>query len=139
MNKTSIKIEEMMPMIVESLDSNKKAMFTVVGTSMEPFLKHKETKVTIEKKQAYDKYDIVLFNYGKTVRLHRIIKMTKDEIIAQGDNLLSKERITKQDIIGYVSHFEHNGKITSCDSRRYKRKVFLWLIFKPIGIRVIRK
>ncbi|MDI6453302.1 S24/S26 family peptidase [Peloplasma aerotolerans] len=139
MNTQTIKVDEMLPIIIESLNAKQKATFMVVGSSMHPFLKHKESKVTIQKKQTYHKYDIILFHYMSTVRLHRIVKIKGEHITVQGDNLRSKEFITKQDIIGYVTQFENKRKTTLCDSTLYKLKVILWLIIRPIGIRLIRK
>jgi phage repressor protein C with HTH and peptisase S24 domain len=137
MKQVSISSVELVPLMMEALKTNQSIHFKVSGTSMMPFFKHQQTVVTLMRKETYKKNDVVLFKYQGMYRLHRIIKIQDKEVIASGDNLLSKERFEASDIIGYVESFELKKKIGSRD-KIYKLKVFLWKIVKPVILRLRR-
>ena len=137
MNKVSISSVELVPLMIEALKTNQSIQFKVSGTSMMPFFKHQQTVVTLKRKETYQKNDVVLFKYQGVYRLHRIIWIKDTEVIACGDNLLSKERFKASDIIGYVESFELKKKIGSKD-KTYRLKVFLWKIVKPVILRLKR-
>ena len=75
---------------------------TTVGTSMYPFLRNASDQVVIEPVLGeLKKFDVVLYRLknGKYV-LHRIVSFDNDYLIIRGDNLLTNERVKKDEIIG---------------------------------------
>jgi hypothetical protein len=136
MKQVSMLSVELVPLMIEALDHNKSISFKVSGTSMMPFFKHQKTTIHLIKKgEPYHRLDVVLFKYQDGYRLHRIMKINPDQVVASGDNLLSKEVFHPSQIIGFVESF---GQIKMIKSHQmfYRLKVFLWLLFKPILIRL---
>ena len=136
--KQKIKTKDLMELIEETVNNGQQAKFKVTGTSMEPFFKHALTSVTLEKRTSYQVNDVVLFKYQGTFKLHRITKIKQGEITCMGDHLLSKEFTRKEDIIGVVTSFETGGMTTVSNNRKYKSKVFLIKLFRPIFVRLKR-
>ena len=67
------------------------------------------------------KYDVVLFrrNTNQLV-LHRILKIKGSKVTMCGDNEFQKEVIDKSQIIGKMSEFSHNNKITKVTFLKFK-------------------
>lgn len=137
MKQVSISSVELVPLMIEALKTNQSIHFKVSGTSMMPFFKHQETVVTLMRKESYQKNDVVLFKHQGLYRLHRIIRMRDGEVIASGDNLLSKEWFRASDIVGYVQSFELKKKVLS-SNKLYRVNVSLWKMIKPILLRLRR-
>jgi signal peptidase I len=135
-----IKTKDLMDLVIESLNNNQDAVIKVLGSSMEPFFKNGITDVTIQTiNHPLKKHDIILFKYENTYKLHRIIKIKDQIIYASGDNLLSKEVISTDQVIGIIKSFKNHNQITSTSSISYKLKYKIYLLFKPIIIRLKRR
>jgi len=119
---------EFIKYIESHLNNNQTVELKVKGRSMVPFFHDSKTIVIVKKEETYQKYDVILFKYENQIYLHRIIKIKKDLIIAQGDGALKKEYIKKSDIYGKVIDYHTNGK----KIKSYRFKVKLWCIFRPI-------
>ena len=113
------------------LEEGKMVSFTVKGNSMLPFFKHEKTVVNLTKKSEYERYDVILFKYHHLVKLHRIIAINGDDVIASGDYISQIETIKKDDILGYVQSFKNKHEIQS-SSKGYLFKVKLWLVIKKL-------
>ncbi|MBU1142512.1 MAG: S24/S26 family peptidase [Firmicutes bacterium] len=139
MKKEVVTTKDLMRVVVETINNNQKATFKVTGSSMMPFFKHEETSVTVVKKEkAVRQYDVILFRYQGSYKLHRIIQMNEEYIVASGDALLSKEMIKVDDIIGIVESFEMNGITTYSSDKIYIKHVKRHLLLKPLIIRLRR-
>ena len=139
MKKEVVTTKDLMRVVVETINNNQKATFKVTGSSMMPFFKHEETSVTVIKKEkAIHKYDVILFRYQGSYKLHRIIQMKEEYIVASGDALLSKEMIKVDDIIGIVESFEMNGVKTFSNDKSYMKHVKRHILLKPLIIRLRR-
>jgi signal peptidase I len=138
MNQIKVSTQDLMPIIIESLNLNQEVQFIVVGTSMLPFFKHAQTVVSLIKKDQYKRNDVILFSYQGSYRLHRIAKINNHQITVIGDHLLSKEIITNQEILGAVKAFSTQGRKVFTNSIVYNIKVILWKIVKPIVLRIKR-
>ena len=139
MKKEVIATSELMNLVIESINNNQKATFKVTGSSMTPFFTHGKTSVTIRKNELpYQKYDVILFKYKESFKLHRVIKINDREIVARGDALFAKEIISVFDIIGIVESFENDGVITLTSDKSYLKRVRRYLLFKPISLRLRR-
>ncbi len=131
MNKQALVTSEMMALIEETIKNNQEAIFRVQGTSMGPFLKHDLTNVTMSQFTKLSKGDIILFRYNKEFKLHRIIKIKDEQIVARGDNSYQKELINLSDVIGVVVSYETNQKVIYPKSFNVSILLFLWRFIKP--------
>ena len=100
------------------------------GVSMFPMVRHRKDMVVIEKvNRELKKYDVPVYrlNSGKIV-MHRILEVRPDCYVIRGDNLLHKEYIKPEQIIGVLKAFYRNGKQVDCaTSKGYKFYVF-WIM-----------
>lgn len=139
MKKEVIATNDLMDLIIESINNNQKATFKVTGSSMTPFFIHEKTSVTVRKADLpFKKYDVILFKYKDSFKLHRIIEIKDKRLVARGDALFSKEMITVDDIIGVVESFEIGGITTQSTDKKYIHKVKRYLLFKPISLKLRR-
>ena len=88
---------------------------------MYPLLIDHKDSVYITFPNKLKKYDVVLFrrNTNQLV-LHRILKIKGSKVTMCGDNEFQKEVIDKSQIIGKMSEFSHNNKITKVTSLKFK-------------------
>ena len=85
------KIDDLVPLLLDTLNNNKDFIMPVKGTSMLPFINEKNL-VTLSSPNNIKKNDIVFYkrNNGQYV-LHRIYKIKKDYYVLMGDNQTFKE------------------------------------------------
>ena len=85
-------------------------IFEVGSGSMEPVLSVNELIIIKEEKE-YKEKDIVTYRSGENYITHRIISVSGDRIVTQGDsNNVADEPIKKDDIIGkYVYSLKMKG------------------------------
>ncbi len=131
MSEVKVLSKEIIPVFIEFLNEGKSVRFKVSGHSMLPFFKHQKTIVTLNIKDNYKKYDVILYMSNGLYKLHRIIKVNDDHFIVYGDALKNKEIIYQKDIIGYVEF--HTGKKRNIYYKNnwYLFKVKLWILLKP--------
>lgn len=96
----------------------------VAGTSMEPFLKDQRDQVYLEKTQTDTPLrsgEIVLFTRpdGQYV-LHRIVKVSSEQLIIRGDNQLWTETISPEQVRGVVRKVRRNGNWITSQSNIWK-------------------
>lgn len=139
MHQVKLNNEAFIRLIEEAFIINQKAIFKVTGHSMRPFFKHEKTYVTLIKKKTYQRMDIILFKYENAYVLHRIIHMKDDQMICQGDALMRKEVIQKEQIIGAVVSFSNGKKSTDVKNMAYKIQVNIWLVIKPCVVRILKR
>ena len=132
MKKIAVDNQILGEVIIETLNRRQKAAFMVKGRSMMPFFKDGKTIVSLDKKKHYNKNDVIFFRYKGHLKLHRIINIKNDDIIACGDYLFQKEHIKHDDIIGYVESFQTKDNIIDTNQFTYRLSVQLWKIVKPV-------
>lgn len=139
-----VSMDELVPIMEESLERGGKVTFTPKGTSMLPMLRSNVDTVTLEKPVLpLKKYDLPLYvrDNGMYV-LHRVVKVEKDGYVMRGDNQLINERgITDEQIIGLVTDFSRKGKQYSVKCFSYRIYSVLWintLTFKKVYFKVRR-
>ena len=126
-------INDLMPLIEESIKSGQKVKMQVSGISMTPLLHDVRDAVVLEKPDKLKKYDIVLHRRenGQYI-LHRIIKKKGDVLTIAGDFETEKEYpVYEKQVIAKVTSFRRNGKeykVTDFIIRLYSR---LWLLIFP--------
>ena len=97
------------------------------GISMYPMLRHRKDMVVVETvKRELKKYDVPLYrlNSGKLV-LHRILEVRPDLYVIRGDNLLHKEYVRPEQIIGVLKAFYRGGKFVDCaTNKKYRLYIY---------------
>ena len=103
--------------------------FKVKGSSMYPLLREGKDEVTLsELTREPQVMDILLFRYKGKHLLHRIISISGDIYIIQGDGIyLSKEICQRNDIVGIVTEIHKQGKThVLTTSKRAKFYILCW-------------
>ena len=115
------------PAMEQALNENGEVIACTSGISMYPMLRHRKDMVVVETvKRQLKKYDVPLYrlNSGKLV-LHRILEVRPDVYVIRGDNLLHKEYVKPEQIIGVLKAFYRGGKFVDCaESRKYRVYIF---------------
>lgn len=90
-----------------------------VGNSMNPMLVEGRDTVLIKKPEfPLKKYDIPVYRRLDHYTMHRIIKVTKEGYVINGDNRPDLERdICDKDIVGVLAAFYHDGEYIECGSK----------------------
>lgn len=122
--------------IKEVLDSNGIYTGLTMGISMEPLIHHqKDNIIVVKPKGRLKKYDVPVYvtNKGKYV-MHRVIEVYDDHYIIVGDNLVQREYVTDDMIVGVLVGFYKNGKryIDVENSKAYKLYSKVWVALLPI-------
>lgn len=115
------------------LAEGRSVTFTAKGRSMFPFIKGGRDKVTLIRKGDVRKGDIVLARTPEACILHRVIRISGNDLTLMGDgNIRQKEHCRKEDILGTVSTIDRNGKTTDCSSFLEKLKYTIWILLIPV-------
>lgn len=115
-----IKMDDIIPVMLEAFENDKTFTFPVNGRSMSPFLK-KDDLVTVSKCDEIKKGDVILFKrtLGGYV-LHRVKRVKNDEIVVYGDRQLNYETLDRSQVIAIMVSKNRNGKEISLDKSSYK-------------------
>ena len=137
MNKnTSYNEKDIVPIMEEVIKSGGSCKLRVTGYSMNPTLRHLKDSVVLVSPQKRNplKNEIVFIkrDSGKHV-LHRIIKIIDNDcFIMNGDAQQWTEVVRFDQVIGVVESFYRDAKLISCDNKKYKIYMRLWVLLKPI-------
>lgn len=130
--KTSIKTE---------LEESNVLIYTNKGVSMMPLLRQNRDLMIIEKKipGQLKKYDAVLFMRanGQYV-LHRILKVREKDYWIVGDNCVSGEYVTEDQILGVLTGVIRDGKQINVTDLGYRLYVHLWCDCYPVRFFILR-
>jgi hypothetical protein len=104
---------------------------------MEPLIHNqKDTVIIVKPKERLKKYDVPVYVLpsGKYV-MHRVIEVYDDHYLIVGDNLLTRENVTDDMIIGKLVGFYKNGKnyIDLEKNRGYQLYSKIWVALLPSG------
>jgi len=136
MEKKTVRLEEMLPVIEETLSAGGTVKIPITGTSMRPLLYCGRDTVTLTSpKFPLQKFDLPLYRRkdGAFV-LHRVIAVEKDGTYTMcGDNQWVKEYgISDTQIIGVTASITRKGKTFWASSRKYKLYVCVWHFLLPV-------
>ena len=126
-------INDIMPLIEESIEAGQSVRMQVSGISMTPILHYIRDTVVLEKAKEIKKYDIVLHRRtnGQYI-LHRVIKKRGNVLTIAGDFETEKEYpVYESQVIAKVTSFCRNGKnykVTDFIIKLYSR---LWVFIFP--------
>lgn len=142
MEKKTVRLSELLPIIEETLASGGTVKLPITGTSMLPLLRAGRDTVTLSPVTGdLQKFDIPFYRRrdGAFV-LHRIVTCAEDNTYTLcGDNqwVLEKD-IRAEQIIGVVSEITRNGKTFSVNSKKYKRYVRIWHRLLPVRKYIVK-
>lgn len=100
--------------------------YTTVGASMYPMLREGHDVVMIRKKTAPPRInDVVLYDHGGTLTLHRVRKVTPEGYLIRGDNsYVDHKNVPEEAILGVLEFYVRNGVRTECATdKKYLRYV----------------
>ena len=118
-------MEELVPLIVEVIESGATFRLYPHGESMMPTIKQGEDSVELAKPNVLNKYDVVLYRRecGKYV-LHRIVNIRGDMYDMCGDNQLEIEKdIPKASIIAFVPAIYKGDQRVDTNDEKYLKEV----------------
>lgn len=142
MEKKTVRLSELLPVIEETLAAGGTVKLPITGTSMLPLLVAGRDTVTLSPVTGdLQKFDIPFYRRrdGAFV-LHRIVTCAEDNTYTLcGDNqwVLEKD-IRAEQIIGVVSAITRNGKTFSVNSKKYKRYVRIWHRLLPVRKYIVK-
>lgn len=132
--ETQCRLDDLMPLILESLSAGRSVRFSPRGTSMLPMLRQGRDSVRISPApEKLEKYDLPLYQRknGQYV-LHRVVNVAV-EYTCVGDNQFELERgITHEQIIGVVTALYRDGREIKVDSPGYRIYCRVWHYSRPL-------
>ncbi len=138
-NKQLFSINDLMPVIKETIASGGSIRFTVTGISMSPLLINRRDSVVLSSPCNINKYDIVLHQRenGDYI-VHRVIGKKGDMLTIAGDNEIKKEKdVNISCVIGKVVAFTRKGKNYTGNELWYKIYCRVWLLIFPFRYHVM--
>ena len=125
-------MKTLLPVILEAIE-NKNGIVRIYphGKSMLPMIREGIDSVVLEKAQAINLYDIVLFERSGSYSLHRVIKVNGDDLIVCGDNQSVGEKIKKQDVLAKVESWYRDDEHIENDNEEYLKYIKKIMIIRP--------
>ena len=132
-------INEMMPLIMETVKSGKSVELSPRGVSMLPMLREGRDSVLLSAPQGkLKKYDIPLYQRADgTYVLHRIVRVG-EYFTCIGDSQYLAEKVYPDQIIAVVTSFKREGRIISTDSFFYRVYAVFWTCTRPVRYFFVR-
>ena len=131
-------INDLMPLIKETIAAGRSIRFSVTGNSMFPLFANRRDSVTVSPADQVRKYDIVLhMRADGTYIMHRVIGIKGNMLTIAGDNENQKEKnVPKEAVIAKVTSFTRKGRIYNMKEFGYLlySRVWLWLFPARLGI-----
>lgn len=109
--------------VIDSINNGDAVQLRVRGNSMYPCLREGDIVLLSPFEDAEIKPGVVvLFAYGESHLLHRVIFRKDDKLIIQGDNVFSHvEKVKMNNVIAVMKQYsKKNGKVISSDSCVWK-------------------
>ena len=125
----------LLPEIVKMLNEGHTVTLRLKGFSMRPFLEDGRDKALLTKAVNPKVGDPVLAEVSpKHFVLHRIIRISGDEVVLRGDGNLGTETCRLDDVKGAVVGFYRKGRETLdlTDGRKWRTYSWLWTRLYPI-------
>ncbi len=126
---------ELIPAIVKLLDEGHTVTLPLHGYSMRPFLEDGRDKALLSKARNPKVGDPVLAEVGQgNFVLHRIVKITGDDVVLRGDGNIGVERCRLSDVKGEAIGFYRKGRTTLDKTNGMKWRVYslLWTSLLPV-------
>lgn len=129
-----MRMEQMLPVILQQLKDGGTVRFHPSGISMQPMLYQGRDEVVLAPlPEQVKKYDVILFrrDNGQFV-LHRVVKAGESYTFC-GDNQVKLEPgVRREQMIARVSAFYRRGRRIACSSFGYGLYCRLWVGIRPL-------
>ena len=137
LNKEKLMNDSWMPFIAERLSAGQTVRYLKFrGVSMRPMLRQGIDSVELsplpEKLQKYD-LPVYIRSDGQYV-MHRVIEVKEDMYTCLGDNTITLESISPEQMIGVVSAFKRGEKRIEVTNRYYRLYCCFWVFLAPFRI-----
>ena len=133
MSEKKIRLDDIMPLIRESLNEGREVTFSPRGTSMLPFLKEGRDTVTLTPPpEKLKKYDVPLYQRenGQYI-LHRVVRVG-DTYTCVGDNQFVLEKgVEHSQIIGVCASFVRKGRKQYPNAPKWRLYAKVWHYSRP--------
>lgn len=127
--------DKFLPLVRQAVADGERAIISVKGYSMRPFLEHLRDKVLLAPWTTLDVGDAVLAEIkpGHYV-LHRIIAIEGDRLTLMGDgNIRGTESCRTSDVCGVVEQYiRPNGHVILASDPMLQRRIRLWRRLLPL-------
>lgn len=134
LEKKSMYLDELMPLIREQLDSGASVRIYPRGVSMLPMIREGEDSVVISSLPSeLKKYDVILYQRrnGQYV-LHRLIKIGESYTFLGDHQFIAERGIERDQLIARVSLLYRGERAVSVDKFSYKIFCGLWCFTRPM-------
>ena len=137
MPECNVRLDDMMPLIRESLEQGKSVRFSPRGTSMLPMLRQGLDTVILSPlpPRRLNKYELPMYQRknGQYV-VHRIVK-AGETYTCMGDNQFQKEPgLSHDQMIALVTGFTRNGKEHSVEEWSHRTYCRFWHYSRPVRL-----
>ena len=129
-----MQLDQLMPLIRESLAEGKSVKFSPSGVSMLPMLRPGKDMVTLSPiTKPLKKYDIPLYqrDTGQYV-LHRIMSVGETYTCIGDNQNVYEHDIREEQMIAVVTSFTRNGKEISVTAFSYRFYCHIWRWLRPV-------
>ena len=128
--------EILIPKVAEDIQKGYTVTLPLRGFSMRPYLEDGRDKALLTPVTSELRIgDVVLAEISsKRWALHRIVRISGDDITLYGDGNFSPEHIKRSDVIAIAAGFyRKDSKVLSrCDSLLYRLYWYVWLRLRPV-------
>lgn len=125
MNKQTLNLEELFPVIEEVISSGGEFRVYPKGVSMLPLIRQEIDSVVLVLPKDVAEKDMVLYrrDNGQFV-LHRVVEIKNDEYIMCGDNQTELEYgIKREHLLAKVAYFYREDEKITLDNQKYQKYV----------------
>lgn len=125
----------LLPQVEALLNEGHTVKLQLRGVSMRPFLEDNRDKALLIKACHLAIGDAVLARLPQgSYVLHRIVKISGDDITLLGDGNLVPEHCKRQDVIGFVVGFyrKGRGKLDRTNGAKWATYSVIWMLLRPI-------
>lgn len=137
----TINTREYVSILRQLVEEGHQVGMTIVGTSMEPFLKNQRDEIFFHKPQREVRNgDMVFYQRcdGKYV-MHRVCQKKRDGYFMAGDHQKTLEGpITENQIFAVITQVRRNGKLLNENSFVWQFYAVVWRKLRPVRLILLR-
>lgn len=131
-------LKTLLPLILEALEKDGRVRIYPRGKSMMPMLREGVDSVVLVKPDGIKLYDVVLFREPDGCSLHRVVKISGDDLYTCGDNQSVSVKISGGDVIAVVDCWYRGDRKIPNDDPDYKKYIKKIMFIRPFR-RIKRK
>ncbi|MBQ4600757.1 MAG: S24/S26 family peptidase [Oscillospiraceae bacterium] len=135
-----VELEQVLPLLQETVSRGNRFRFSPKGTSMRPMLiMGRDSVELIKAPEKLKKYDIPLYRRddGQFV-LHRVVKVGQSYTCIGDNQFVYETGVRPEQILAVVSGFSHNGKHYAVTDLSYRIYCRFWHYSRPVRHLLLR-